>query len=29
MTAAQILLLTLSVAVFVYLGVALFKAEWF
>ena len=29
MTAAQILLLTLSVAVFAYLGVALFKPEWF
>jgi K+-transporting ATPase KdpF subunit len=29
MTAVQILLLTLSVAVFGYLGVALFKPEWF
>jgi K+-transporting ATPase KdpF subunit len=29
MTAVQVLLLALSVAVFVYLGVALFKAEWF
>jgi len=29
MTVVQILLLALSVAVFVYLGVALFKAEWF
>ena len=29
MTAAWILLLALSVAVFVYLGVALFKPEWF
>jgi K+-transporting ATPase KdpF subunit len=29
MSAVQILLLVLSVAVFVYLGVALFKAEWF
>ena len=29
MTAIQILLLTLSVVVFVYLGVALFKPEWF
>jgi K+-transporting ATPase KdpF subunit len=29
MTAAQVILLALSVAVFVYLGVALFKAEWF
>jgi hypothetical protein len=29
MTAGQILLLILSGAVFVYLGVALFKAEWF
>ena len=29
MTVVQGLLLTLSVAVFVYLGVALFKAEWF
>jgi K+-transporting ATPase KdpF subunit len=29
MSAIQILLLTLSVVVFVYLGVALFKPEWF
>ena len=29
MIAAQIILLTLSVAVSIYLGVALFKAEWF
>jgi hypothetical protein len=29
MTAVQILLLTLSVAVFVYVGAALFKPEWF
>jgi K+-transporting ATPase KdpF subunit len=29
MTAVQGLLLVLSIAVFVYLGVALFKAEWF
>jgi hypothetical protein len=29
MTAIQILLLTLSVVVFVYLGAALFKPEWF
>jgi hypothetical protein len=29
MNAVQGLLLTLSVVVFVYLGVALFKAEWF
>ena len=29
MTVIQGLLLALSVAVFVYLGVALFKAEWF
>ena len=29
MTAIQILLLALSVAVFVYLGVALFRPEWF
>jgi K+-transporting ATPase KdpF subunit len=29
MTAAQAILLVISVAVFVYLGVALFKAEWF
>ncbi len=29
MTAVQGLLLALSVAVFIYLGVALFKAEWF
>jgi hypothetical protein len=29
MTLVQALLLALSIAVFVYLGVALFKAEWF
>jgi hypothetical protein len=29
MTLVQALLLTLSIAVFIYLGVALFKAEWF
>jgi hypothetical protein len=29
MTAVQGVLLGLSVVVFVYLGVALFKAEWF
>jgi hypothetical protein len=29
MTVVQGLLLTLSLAVFSYLGVALFKAEWF
>jgi K+-transporting ATPase KdpF subunit len=29
MTAIQGILLALSVAVFFYLGVALFKAEWF
>jgi hypothetical protein len=29
MTVVQGLLLGLSVAVFIYLGVALFKAEWF
>jgi K+-transporting ATPase KdpF subunit len=29
MSAVQILLLTLSVVVFAYLGVALFKPEWF
>jgi K+-transporting ATPase KdpF subunit len=29
MTVVQAVLLALSVAVFVYLGVALFKAEWF
>jgi K+-transporting ATPase KdpF subunit len=29
MTVTQGLLLALSVAVFIYLGVALFKAEWF
>jgi len=28
-SAVQAVLLALSVAVFVYLGVALFKAEWF
>ena len=29
MTIAEAVLLALSVAVFIYLGVALFKAEWF
>jgi K+-transporting ATPase KdpF subunit len=29
MTVIQGILLALSIAVFVYLGVALFKAEWF
>ena len=29
MTAVQGLLLVLYIAVFIYLGVALFKAEWF
>jgi K+-transporting ATPase KdpF subunit len=29
MTITQGLLLALSIAVFIYLGVALFKAEWF
>jgi len=29
MNVVQAVLLVLSVAVFVYLGVALFKAEWF
>ncbi|HMG65053.1 MAG TPA: potassium-transporting ATPase subunit F [Streptosporangiaceae bacterium] len=29
MTVTQGLLLALSIAVFIYLGVALFKAEWF
>ena len=29
MNLALVLLLVLSVAVFIYLGVALFKAEWF
>ena len=29
MSPFQIILLALSVAVFIYLGVALFKAEWF
>jgi hypothetical protein len=29
MTVVQALLLALSIAVFVYVGVALFKAEWF
>lgn len=29
MTVIQALLLALSIAVFIYLGVALFKAEWF
>jgi hypothetical protein len=29
MTVVQGLLLAVSIAVFVYLGVAMFKAEWF
>jgi hypothetical protein len=29
MTLVQALLLALSIVVFVYLGIALFKAEWF
>jgi K+-transporting ATPase KdpF subunit len=29
MTLTELILLVLSVAVFIYLGVALFKAEWF
>jgi K+-transporting ATPase KdpF subunit len=29
MTLTQAILLALSIAVFIYLGVALFKAEWF
>jgi K+-transporting ATPase KdpF subunit len=29
MTIAEAILLVLSAAVFIYLGVALFKAEWF
>jgi K+-transporting ATPase KdpF subunit len=29
MTAVQGLLLVVSIAVFIYLGVAMFKAEWF
>ena len=29
MTLTQVVLLALSIAVFIYLGVALFKAEWF
>ncbi|HEY5395692.1 MAG TPA: potassium-transporting ATPase subunit F [Trebonia sp.] len=29
MSLVQAILLALSIAVFVYLGVALFKAEWF
>jgi K+-transporting ATPase KdpF subunit len=29
MTVVQGLLLALSIAMFIYLGVALFKAEWF
>jgi K+-transporting ATPase KdpF subunit len=29
MTLTEAVLLVLSVAVFIYLGVALFKAEWF
>jgi hypothetical protein len=28
-SASEILLLILSIAVFIYLGIALFKAEWF
>ncbi len=29
MNIAEILLLAVSIAAFIYLGVALFKAEWF
>jgi len=29
MTLTQAILLVLSIAVFIYLGMALFKAEWF
>jgi K+-transporting ATPase KdpF subunit len=29
MTLTEAILLVLSIAVFIYLGVALFKAEWF
>jgi len=29
MNAVQVILLTVSVAVFVYLGIAMFKPEWF
>ena len=29
MSVAEVLLLAVSVAAFIYLGVALFKAEWF
>ncbi len=29
MTAVQAVLLAVSIAVFVYLGIALFKPEWF
>jgi K+-transporting ATPase KdpF subunit len=29
MTVAEAVLLVLAIAVFIYLGVALFKAEWF
>jgi K+-transporting ATPase KdpF subunit len=29
MSLVQAILLALSIAVFIYLGVALFKAEWF
>jgi hypothetical protein len=29
MSLVQAILLTLSIAVFIFLGVALFKAEWF
>jgi K+-transporting ATPase KdpF subunit len=29
MTVTEAILLALSLAVFIYLGVALFKAEWF
>ena len=29
MTAVQVILLALSILVFIYLGVAMFKPEWF
>jgi hypothetical protein len=29
MSVVQVLLLAVSIAAFIYLGVALFKAEWF
>ncbi|MFD0735915.1 potassium-transporting ATPase subunit F [Planotetraspora mira] len=29
MSVVNVLLLTVSVAVFIYVGIALFKAEWF